>query len=400
MWTLQDNLCQDIDAYRVIAENLRQYGVFSRQPNQDGAVTSEMLLPTAYRPPIYPMLLSRIDSAPRLTNTSVGVLHLILGIATVALVYLLARLWQQEKWAFVAGLFVAGDPILLNWSTYVMTETLATFLAVVCLVSLTYFSRDKTIWSAGLAGGLLGLATLCRPTFFVWLTLSALFAAMLKVRWTGRLLNPAAMLIVAALVLLPWTLRNYGLSGRPIFATTHGGYTLLLGNNPYFYAYLREGKWGVAWKDKHFHEGWKHDRKNAGEIADDQQAYALALESIREEPGMFLYASVVRVGRLWSPMPHQLTENESTKNRLLRYLTAIWYAVIFMLAIIGAFMLRSELLRTPWVWGVLLLLSITAVHAFYWSNMRMRAPLMPVVCLLAAVGVERFWGRVNKRKPL
>ena len=390
IWALHDNLNEDIDAYHVIAENLRQHGVYSRQPTQEESDVSNQLRPTAYRPPLYPMLLSRIGAGPRLSNTTVAILHILLGVGTVALVYLLAHLWQIEKWGIVAGIFVACDPILLHWSTFTMTETLATFLAVTSLVSLTYFSRDKTPWSAGLTGGLLALATLCRPTFFVWLIFAAAFAVFMKVRWTRRCLNPAAMLIMAALILLPWTLRNYGLFGRPIFATTHGGYTLLLGNNPYFYAYLRQGNWGMAWEADQFHEGWKRERKNVGEFADDQQAYALALDSIREEPGMFLFASVVRVGRLWSPMPHQLSKNESSKHRLLRYMTASWYAVIFVLAIAGTFVLRGQLLQTPWVWGVLLLLSITAVHTFYWSNMRMRAPLMPLVCLLAAVGVECF----------
>ena len=33
--------------------------------------------------------------------------------------------------------------------------------------------------------------------------------------------------------------------------------------------------------------------------------------------------------------------------------------------------------------------SVTAVHTFYWSNMRMRAPLTPVIALAAAAGVAR-----------
>jgi hypothetical protein len=36
------------------------------------------------------------------------------------------------------------------------------------------------------------------------------------------------------------------------------------------------------------------------------------------------------------------------------------------------------------VWGVLLCVAFTGVHAFYWSNLRMRAPLMPFVAVVAA----------------
>jgi len=40
--------------------------------------------------------------------------------------------------------------------------------------------------------------------------------------------------------------------------------------------------------------------------------------------------------------------------------------------------------------GVTLLVTLTLIHLVYWSNMRMRAPLMPMVYLLAAFQLERF----------
>ena len=51
-----------------------------------------------------------------------------------------------------------------------------------------------------------------------------------------------------------------------------------------------------------------------------------------------------------------------------------------------------------WLWGLLLVLAVTAVHAFYWTNLRMRAPLMPVVALAAALGAEWLVARIGNRK--
>ena len=42
---------------------------------------------------------------------------------------------------------------------------------------------------------------------------------------------------------------------------------------------------------------------------------------------------------------------------------------------------------SSWLWGLLLVACLTAVHTFYWTDMRMRAPLMPVVALAAAGGL-------------
>ena len=54
-----------------------------------------------------------------------------------------------------------------------MTETLATFLAVLALWCLARFHDHRYWWNAGLAGGAIGLAVLCRPTFLPWLGLVA-----------------------------------------------------------------------------------------------------------------------------------------------------------------------------------------------------------------------------------
>ncbi len=38
--------------------------------------------------------------------------------------------------------------------------------------------------------------------------------------------------------------------------------------------------------------------------------------------------------------------------------------------------------------GVLLAIALTGVHLVYWSNMRMRAPVTPLLALVAAVGLS------------
>jgi hypothetical protein len=48
------------------------------------------------------------------------------------------------------------------------------------------------------------------------------------------------------------------------------------------------------------------------------------------------------------------------------------------------------------MWGILLALVFTAVHTFYWTNIRMRAPLMPAVAIAAAAGAARIAGRFSR----
>src|SRR5262245_21154935 len=163
LWVMRDNLRQDPDAYRQIAENLLRFGEFALGKRDMGEVSS-WPTPTAYRPPLYPIVLSNLPDASGLNVSlvKVAVLHLLLGLATVWLTWLTAaRLLScrvgpasaasadppnpdriggpaldddrsavfaslSHPTALLAGLLVACDPILLNQQTLVMTETLAT----------------------------------------------------------------------------------------------------------------------------------------------------------------------------------------------------------------------------------------------------------------------------------
>ena len=44
------------------------------------------------------------------------------------------------------------------------------------------------------------------------------------------------------------------------------------------------------------------------------------------------------------------------------------------------------------MWGFLLVGCVTAVHTVYWTDMRMRGPLMPVVAIAAIAALAQGWG--------
>jgi hypothetical protein len=347
--------------------------------------------------------------------------------------------WSHPTFGpFLAGLVIACDPILINQQTLVMTETLAAFLAILGLWCLARFDGNRSWFNAALAGGAIGLAVLCRPTFLPWLGLVGL--TMLAVRggpvfsfqfsvfsWRQvgwRVLNAAALGIVAAAVISPWVIRNYRVFGKPIATTTHGGYTLYLGNNEEFYQWLATDQSGLPWDSSRFdletdwqgtiaaaiepitftNDGQLSVNPGYKELFVDAWAYEQANEAIQSKPSMFARASLYRISQLWSPLPNRLTADESTGRRVLRYATCTWYCGVYVLAAIGVWRLRWKLLQPPWIWGVLLCLAFTAVHTFYWTNLRMRAPLMPFVAIVAAAAVrsgdktERWWDRETERE--
>jgi len=432
----------DPDGYRVLAWNLLEHGTLGR-----GAI------PTAYRPPLYPLLLTPALALGPLERAGIGILHLALGLATVGITYRLAGRWGLgRRGALAAALLAACDPLLLAGSALVMTETLAALLAVASLACLTAASERPSPRRAAAAGAAMALAVLCRPTFLPWTFLAAIFLPWLAARTRAATPVRAALGVAAsfaaaaALVLAPWALRNQLQFGRPIVTTTHGGYTLLLGNNPYFYEHLRSAPWGSVWlADKLQDDLARRAPRNtpAGELAADRAAYDLAWETIRGEPATFAYSCAVRVGRLWSPLPHQLSPDEGLRNRSARYGVGLWYAMELPLALLGLAVLwrgasrwkeadqadstgengetSQEAFAPPvpdrprWqaarragagvmsgrigaLWIAILAASVTAVHTVYWADMRMRTPLMPALALAASAGLGWVVSLSRRRK--
>ncbi len=398
----------DPDAYRAIASCLSSTGVYGLVGADDQPHA------TAFRPPLYPFVLSWITTDQGLSNRAVAVFHFLMGVATVALTFVACRRLLGERspiWiSSLAAILVAIDPILVQQSRFVMTETLATMLVVATIV--IWCGRSKiqhdSIGSGLACGVLLSLAFLCRPTFLVW-------AALLSLGWLligvlrSRKRTMIAGCVMGATVLVTvglWTVRNQRAVGHPVWATTHGGYTLLLGNNPLFYDYLREGNFGRAWDAEpfllaytHRYDGdpndeafWHQDWQRQGTITrqvteheDDRVAYNAARSTIDREPAMFIKASIVRVGRLWTPLPHTTAERRAAGVWIVGTYYAVFYAAMF----VGLWRQRRKVLGSDWwaVWA--LALTLSCVHAVYWSNLRMRAPIIPLMAIAAAAALVR-----------
>jgi len=82
----------------------------------------------------------------------------------------------------------------------------------------------------------------------------------------------------------------------------------------------------------------------------------------------------------------------------------LWYCLLFGGIVVAGFggiyfgSVRAGGLWTAysqslgfWIPGFSLVVSLQLVHSFYWSNMRMRAPLMPILYVFLAVAVFLAW---------
>lgn len=422
-----DQLREDRDAYIAIARNLAAGNGFTSSRMEAG----QDLEPTAFRPPLYPCLLAvgyYLNAGPLLT----GILQVLLGIATVWFTWKTGQRLQLQWAALLAAGIVATDPILLQYTSYSMTEVLATFLCSLLLYLLVCsFSTRSEELSASTnkpllfwTGAVWGLAILCRPTFLaflgIWLVIRLADSLKQRLLSNSEESRPASvsqqLAFLAAGILLavsPWLIRNLVVFRAPILTTTHGGYTLLLGNNPVFYNEVVQQPWGTVWTGESL-DAWQKSLE--ADIAQLQPAleteqerdrwmYQRARQNISSQPSLFAQSCLLRLKRFWNIAP--LASAGQTPPRTLLLGVASYYFVVLLGCLWGVCLVvwKSERNWSPLIW---LLVSFTIVHLFYWTNMRMRAPLVPAIALLSVFGwshlihfckIDRLWNRPNTGHP-
>lgn len=368
---------------------------------------------TAFRPPLYPLLVAAALRLPGELH-ALAALQVVMGLLTILVTGLLARrLGTSSIAALAAGLVVAVDPVLIHVTATPMTETLCTLL--VALWGYSIASSSPTISRACFSGFLLGLLALCRPTFLPY-TLLQLAAVLLLTNRKNSTSSPensahsrtwrrsaVIQFLCVTLCLFPWFLRNGLVVGKWTPATTHGGYTLLLGNNSTFYREVLHGPWGTAWSGESLLP-WQQELETRLRAAQpplntepqrDQWFYREAFDTMRRQPTDFLLSCLYRFTRLWDILPQD--PQRAAIPLPVRWGMAAWFSLLWFGLLVGIGVLfqrrNSAGFSPPSGFLLLMILNVTAVHLLYWTDLRMRAPLIPLVAILAIQGWQTLLGR-------
>ena len=325
----------------------------------------------------------------------------------------------------LAGGIVAVDPLLLLYSGQPMTETLCSCLTAVLLWKMA--SSEQTQRGAMIEGLIWGLCLLSRPTYAAALGLCVVGRVLLRAGNTVPDIEPAnsgespssprlrvgllglgprlrfglLTLGVALIVVAPWAIRNWLVFGKPIVTTTHGGYTLWLANNPVYYAEVVEGG-DAAWNGESLTR-WQTET-NAQmdrlqiqwEVARDQWQAARAQQFMAQHPWRFVRACLHRAATFWSIVPGRATETGVPAPLL--WVIASGYAAVWGGGVVALGRLLRDRSRGRISWGQLwpvgsLILGFFVVHLVYWTDVRMRAPIMPAIAVWVAVGLRGPGGR-------
>ena len=234
----------------------------------------------------------------------------------LVLFFIALEIFHDRRVALVASLIFAlyGSGLVFSltaWSEPVFTLVMAGFTwSLLCAL------RDPSLWRFALSGGLLGLCVLARPVmqFYPVVVLPLLWWSLAK-PWRQVLARYVVFCGVFAIVLLPWVVRNYLTFQAFIPAASHGGDSFYQGNfalgQANYLSYhnteashralreVLESRFGPAEDHLTLSLNRYARAKGLNENQVDRIAFEEAVKTIREFPGRYVVASLVRAARFW-----------------------------------------------------------------------------------------------------
>jgi 4-amino-4-deoxy-L-arabinose transferase-like glycosyltransferase len=356
----------------------------------------DVAVPTAEKPPLYPLSLALPSLVGLDTVAAHRVASCLMGGATVGVIGLLGRRVGGERVGLVAALIAALYPALVMLDASVRSESLYVLLIALCLLAAYRLVDSPTPWRAATLGALVGLAALTRGEALLLLPLLVLPLLWLLQR--DRRLR--AILVVAAgslIVVAPWLARNWIVFDRPAAISTNEG-GLLAGANceAAYYSHLI-GTWPC------FREAPREAGTNEAKMSSllREEALEYAGDNAERVPAV-VAVRVLRVWDLWDTRDAAALESQIADRHLRAQQAAVLCLFVLVpLAVGGAVALRRRgaplriLLATP------VLVTLTA--ALTYGSTRFRVAAEVAVVVLAAVAVvaliERRRGPAGREEP-
>lgn len=168
------------------------------------------------RAPLYPLTIGGVYWLFGERPMLVLLLQCLLHAGTSMLVFNLTRRLFGQRAAVIAGAACAVHPMLLRYVPDLHLETLFTFLFTLTVWLTERFYRTRDVRSGALLGVVFGLATLTKSVILLYPGLFAVAMLLGSSRAKTQLpiAGLATMFMAMALVIAPWTARNYAATGH------------------------------------------------------------------------------------------------------------------------------------------------------------------------------------------
>jgi hypothetical protein len=303
------------------------------------------------------------------------------------------------------GIYYCGlYPAVLGTCVFVLTETIYTALFllghVLILASFEKGSgQKKIIWLWMTAGFVWGLSALFRPVSLLYpfaaLPLAAWFMWRIKIKETRgphffTFKSPvfiSAGLLIFALVLSPWVIRNFVVFGKLIPGAVGGGTYLYIGAS-------RE--WGAEYPDFFPPDRMTAERPGLSMIQADEELGKEAKKKILSKPWEWVSLFPVKWVRFWFEVPGS---KRQIQYPLLRNVLFLINILNLSLAAAGFLICLRAAGGSRTLWMAFPVLFTFAFHTVLYAMGRFRVPVEPYLCVFAVTALSFAFDAFKKPKP-
>jgi 4-amino-4-deoxy-L-arabinose transferase-like glycosyltransferase len=322
------------------------------------------------------------------------------GSLTMLLTWMLARRLFGPRVALAAAWLVAIYPFAWQYEVRLYSESIATPLTLACLLLL--IERTPTVRRAAATGALIGVLLLVRESSGFMLAAAAV-AWIVAAGWRRGLLMTVLTVAVCALVIAPWTYRNYRVSGGliPISIQDVGAYGTFNSSSAH------DSEYPYLWNPSP--PGFADILHPAHPLSDlEFRAKLIARTRAYIENHPFSLAEAFfwnGLSRLWDVRRPARALNEVAYEGRSRLLTIVGLAMYYVLLALTLFCLWRQRSRKALVLPLLAIALGASIVFTADSGTRYRAPLEPVIAMLAcaaipAAGFERARNRSAASKGI
>ncbi|MBV8113727.1 MAG: glycosyltransferase family 39 protein [Silvibacterium sp.] len=349
--------------------------------------------PTAWVPPLYPLLIAAVFKLAGIYTPLSGwillTLNSLFSAATALCIYEIAARCYGRRVALWSAWIWALYPAAMQYSVRWVWETsLSTFLfAAVLVLALRMRATGEKPNAAGapapasnaqstrrwlLFGLLWALIALSNSTLLLFLPVCGLWILVGSLDKSSAIAGAALAGVIFIACVAPWTYRNYRVFDAFVPLRSNFGAELYAGNGPGTFGFRYGVLINLAENDPQ-HRLYVQ----LGELAFVRQRGQLARAWISSHPGQFATLTLKRLYFFWASVPHP-----TDKHWFLNVIRQINYCLPSITGLLGlALSLRR---RTPaaglFAWAFVLL---PVTYYFVTVEARFRHPLEPLIVILS-----------------
>ncbi|MFC1679426.1 hypothetical protein ACFL2T_04375 [Elusimicrobiota bacterium] len=334
-------------------------------------------------PPVYTLWIAAVFGVIRSPSFLViQAANVLFSCAICLLVGLWAERAVSKTVGRLAALWCVFDPLLVYFAPQLQSEPFFVFLEMLFFLAvLRIGTRPATATSVLMVGLFGGVLTMTRSAFALY-PFFLCAAILLAERGRGRAWLWLVVFVGWGVPISLWTTRNYVRYGEFVPLTINSGWSRWEGFTLDRDTVRRRPEEMMAELKRVGIDTTGPDRSVR---AADDHFKAKWSGYLREHPWESAKIIAGKALLYWRPMPydpHQLS---------IRLVLAGYFTCLFILALFGAWTLRSRAAVFAPVFGLIVYLSL--LHSVFFTSLRYRSPLEPFLCVLAAAGFHALLTR-------